>query len=105
MDAEWWTFAAAVAAGVIRALFVRSARSKALRQAAANTPGMVEAREICGDRERDRQHALHGFELWTYKLMPNGEIRRPERPALTPVTYAERKSRELEPPNVEDPAA
>jgi hypothetical protein len=79
--------------------------TKTLRQAAAGTPAMAEAAQTFAERDRDRQLALHGFELWSYRFLPGGEIRQVERPALTPVTYAERKSRELEPPNIEDPAA
>jgi len=79
--------------------------TKALRQAAAGSPAMAEAAQTYAERERDRQMMLHGFALWSYKFVPGGEVRQVERPALTPITLAQGKSSEQEPPIVEDPAA
>ena len=89
------TVIGAVLGAVVGALIKSALGSKALRQAAAGTPAMAEAAQTFAERERDRQLAFHGFELWSYKILPGGKIGKVERPIL----------KAIESPEIEDPAA
>jgi hypothetical protein len=95
MSGVWVTILTAVVVAVVRAWIKSVTRTKALRQAAAGTPAMAEAAQTFAERERDRQLAFHGFELWSYKILPGGKIGKVERPILKAV----------ESPEIEDPAA
>jgi|BarGraNGADG00312_2_1021985.scaffolds.fasta_scaffold51226_2 hypothetical protein len=96
MSGLWATILAAVVVAVVRTWIKSVSRNKALSQAAAGTPEMVEAAQTYAERERDRQRAFHGVELSLWEQLPgSGKIRKIERPALEAI----------EPPEIEDPAA
>jgi len=92
MSAVLGTVLAMIVGAVVRDWI---ARDKALREAAADTPGMRQAVVTRGDRAADHQQWIHGVELWLRPRLPGRKTRKTEGPAL----------KAIEPPKVEDPTA
>ncbi len=65
-----------VAVSLVRAWTRRLARDKDLRHDAGATAEWQQAARVYAERERDKQLALHGFELAFYKVVPGGKIRK-----------------------------
>ena len=69
-----------VGVALVRAWTRRLARDKDLRHDAGATAEWQQAVRVYAERERDKQLALHGFELTFYKVVPGGKVRKVESP-------------------------
>jgi hypothetical protein len=92
MSAVLGTVLAMIVGAVVRDWI---ARDKALREAAADTPGIRQAVITRGDRAADHQQWIHGVELWLRQRLPGLKTRKTEVPTL----------KAIEAPKIEDPAA